>query len=179
MCTICMKLYWKKLLHKSRRTRLKQRLIIISVSLKNCAFMENLNSDININVIWSCTIMKLIYWGFTLRFTASSAIKCHERKGKERNETNWAWRQFLVLALYGSSLRVARFWYSLDRQLNCAVATPRTVQGQSWLCSKFFEESRRRWGWPYILYIHMYILYSCSRMCELVYVPDVVWATAN
>lgn len=187
MCTLvcaCMKLYGTKLLHKSRRIRLKRRLIIIFVSLKNCAFMENLNSDININVIWSCTIMKLIYWGLTLRFTASSAIKYHERKGKEnemkRNEMKRAWRQFLVLAFYGSSFRVARVRYSLDRQLNCAVATPCTVQGQSWLCSKFFEESRRRWGSPYTLYICTLCIHVCTRMCELVYLPDdVVWAMAN
>lgn len=185
MCTLvcaCMKLYGTKLLHKSRRTRLKRRLIIIFVSLKNCAFMENLNSDININVIWSCTIMKLIYWGLTLRFTASSAIKYHERKGKE-NEMKWnehddsSWSWLYMAVRFG--LRES------DTHLtDSSIAQSQHPHGSRPVVTllKVLRRESSEMGLPIHTIHRMYNLYSCRciRMCELVYVTDdVVWAMAN
>lgn len=185
MCTLvcaCMKLYGTKLLHKSRRTRLKRRLIIIFVSLKNCAFMENLNSDININVIWSCTIMMLIYWGLTLRFTASSAIKYHERKGKE-NEMKWnehddnSWSWLYMAVRFG--LRES------DTHLTDSSIAQSQHPARFKASRDFARSSSKRVvgdGAPHTLYTYIctICIHVCTCMCELVYLPDdVVWAMAN
>lgn len=153
------------LLHKSRRTRLKQRLIIIFVSLKNCAFMENLNSDININVIWSCTIMKLIYWGFTLRFTASSAIKCHERKGKEnetkRNEhDDSSWSLLYMAVCFGFEILILTWQTAQLRSRN----SPHGSRPVVTLLEVLWESSSYIWYYTYICTICIYVL-ACVSLC--------------
>lgn len=167
-CCVCMKLYGTKLLLKSRRTRLKRRLIIIFVSLKNCAFMENLNSDININVIWSCTIMKLIYWGLTLRFTASSAIKCQERKGKENkmkwNEHDDSSSTWLYMAV--------RFGLPESDTHLTDSSIAQSQHPARFKASRDFAPSSskrvaRSWGFPYTLYICTICIHvlACVSLC--------------